>query len=160
MSSTVYLYKNSSSRETVDKSSYLSQIESISGEYRGPVNVLNPVIQITPTTTTTQSKLLSECNYVYLPDLGRYYYVRSKTAVTANIIELELEVDVLYSFKTAILAQKVIVSRNEKDYSLYLDDTELKVYNNPNICTYNFKDSLGTSTGFTAEQFVMAVAGG
>ena len=73
-----------------------------------------------------------------------------------DVAELSLEVDSLYSWKTAILAQKAIIARTQDDnkYSLYLDDAVLKLYNNPNITTIEFP------TGFSSEEFILAVAGG
>ena len=51
------------------------------------------------------------------------------------------------------------MSRNEKEYSLYLDDSVLKVYNKPNITVYHFKDGQGNEQGFTSQEFVLAMAG-
>ena len=159
MSSHITLYSNKASEETIDKSASWVKIEDITGEFRGTINVLNPIIQISPTTTTTAAKLISECNYIYIQELARYYYVTGIACVANNIFELECRVDVLMSWKTPILAQQVIVARNEKEWKLYLDDPALKVYNNPNICTYNFRDSQNNITGFTAQEFVLALAG-
>lgn len=159
MSSHITLYSNKASAETVDKSGSWVKIEDLTGDFRGTVNVLNPIIQITPTASTTVAKILSQCNYLYIQELSRYYYVTNITCIANNLFELECRVDVLMSWKTAILAQKVIVSRNEKDYQLYLDDSALKVFNNPNICTYNFRDSSNNIKGFTAQEFVLALAG-
>ena len=158
--SSIALYTNNSSPETVDKN--ITSLGSLTGDYRGSVNILSPVIQVTPSGTLTVAKILTECNYAYITETGRYYFVTGITAVANDLIELELRVDVLMSWKTQILAQSVIVSRNEKEYQLYLDDSALKVFNNPNICTYNFyKEVLGvqTKTGFTAKEFVLALAG-
>ena len=159
MSSHITLYSNKASNETIDKSNSLVKIEDLTGEFRGTVNVLNPVIQITPTATSTTAKILSQCNYLYIQELSRYYYVVNITCVGNNLFELECRVDVLMSWKTAILAQNVIVSRNETDYQLYLDDTVLKVYNNPNITVYHFKDDQDNETGFSSQHFVLALSG-
>lgn len=159
MSSTIKLYSNAASEETVDKSGSLSLIDTLTGEFRGTINVISPIIQISATARATQAKILTQCNYVEIPSLGRFYYVTGITCVANDLYELELRVDVLMSWKSAILAQKVIVARNEKEYALYLDDSALKVYNNPNITTYNFRDFLGNITGFTAQEFVLALAG-
>lgn len=159
MSSHVTLYSNKASKEVVDKQSSLTQIEALTGEFRGSMSVLYPVIQIKPTTTTTVAKLLTQCNYVYIQEFNRYYFVDTITCVANDMIELELSIDVLYSWKTAILAQNVIVSRNEKEYALYLDDSMLKVYNNPNITVYHFKDGQGNDQGFTTQQYILALAG-
>ena len=159
MSSHITLYSNKASNEVIDKSAALVKIEDLTGDFRSSVSVLNPIIQITPTATSTAAKILSECNYIYIQELSRYYYVTNITCVANNIFELECRVDVLMSWKTAILAQDVIVSRNEKEYQLYLDDTVLKVYNNPNITVYHFKDEHDNEMGFSEAHFILALAG-
>ena len=159
MSSQITLYSNKASKEVVDKSSDLTLIETMSGDFRGSMSVLRPVIQIKPTSTSTAAKIISECNYVYIREFARYYFVTAINTTANNYIELELSIDVLMSWKTAILAQKVIVSRNEKEYSLYLDDSVLKVYNKPNITVYHFKDGQGNEQGFTSQEYVLAMAG-
>ena len=156
----ITLYSCTCSNETIDKTNYLTSIDTLSGEFRGEINILRPVIRIKPTTTATQTKILTQCNYVYIAALGRYYFVTDITGIASNLIELTLRVDVLFSWKTAILAQSVIVSRNEKEYALYLDDSVLKVYNNPNITVYHFKDTDGiTDMKFSASEFILALAG-
>lgn len=156
----ITLYSCTCSNETIDKTSYLTSIDTLSGEFRGEINILRPVIRITPTTAATQTKILTQCNYVYIAALGRYYFVTDITGVAKNIIEISLHVDVLFSWKTAILSQSVIVSRNEKEYALYLDDSVLKVYNNPNITVYHFKDTDGiTNMEFSDSEFILALAG-
>lgn len=159
MNSQITLYSNKASKEVVDKSNDLVLIETLSGDFRGSTSVLRPVIQITPTATSTVAKIISQCNYVYIREFSRYYFVTAINTTANNYIELELSIDVLMSWKTAILAQRVIVSRNENDYSLYLDDSVLKVYNKPNITVYHFKDGQGNEQGFTSQEFVLAMAG-
>lgn len=156
----ITLYSCTCSNETIDKTNYLTSIDTLSGEFRGEINILRPVIRIAPTTAATQTKILTQCNYVYIAALGRYYFVTDITGVAQNMIEISLRVDVLFSWKTAILAQSVIVSRNEKEYALYLDDSVLKVYNNPNITVYHFKDTDGvTDMKFSDSEFILALAG-
>lgn len=156
----ITLYSCSCSNETIDKTNYLTSIDTLSGEFRAEINILRPVIRVTPTTAATQTKILTQCNYVYIAALGRYYFVTDITGVANSLIEISLRVDVLFSWKTAILAQSVIVSRNEKEYALYLDDSVLKVYNNPNITVYHFKDTDGvTNMEFSDSEFILALAG-
>ena len=157
--SRLILYSSSAPKEMVDKCGSLTTIEAMTGNFIGEMSLLNPVFLIQLTTTTTAAKILTQCNYVYCQEFGRYYYVNNVIMVANNLVRLECSVDVLYSWKTAILAQKVIVSRNEKEYALYLDDSALKVYNNPNITVYHFKDSQDNKQGFTTQQFILALAG-
>lgn len=156
MSSNIKLYTNAASSETVDKSGSLTQIVDTTCEFKTEIDVLRPVINIELSETLTLSKLMTKVNYVYIVAFERYYYVTGIRGLYNDVAELTLEVDPLYSWKTAILAQKVIVARTQDviKYSLYLDDAVLKLYNNPNITTLEFP------TGFTSEEYILAVAGG
>ena len=156
MSSSIKLYTNAASPETVDKSGGLTQIEDLTCEFKAEIDVLRPVVTIKLTETTTLTKIMTKVNYVYIAAFERYYYVTGIRGLYNDVAELSLEVDPLYSWKTAILAQKVIIARTEDSakFSLYLDDAVLKLYNNPNITTIEFP------TGFTAEEYILAVAGG
>ena len=156
MSSSIKLYTNAASPETIDKQNSLTLIEDLTCEFKSEIDVLRPVVTVKLTNTTTLSKIMTKVNYVYIAAFERYYYVTGIRGLYDDVAELSLEVDPLYSWKTAILAQKVIIARTSDvdKYSLYLDDAVLKLYNNPNIVTIEFP------TGFTAEEYIIAVAGG
>lgn len=153
------LYSCTASKETVDKSGSLTLIEAKTGNFVEAMDLLNPVFQVKITADATAAKILQQCNYVYCQEFGRYYFVTGLTMPAKGVVRIECAVDVLMSWKTAILAQKVIVSRNEKDYALYLDDSALKVYNNPNITIYHFKDERNNEMGFSTNQYILALAG-
>ena len=74
MSSHVTLYSNSASKETVDKSGSLTTIEAMTGDFRGSMSILKPIIQIKPTVSATVAKIVSQCNYVYIQEFSRYYF--------------------------------------------------------------------------------------
>ena len=152
MSATIKLYSSNDSKEVIDKT--LTEIATLSGDFHEEMDILAPVIKLEKTNDATIAKLLTQCNYFYIQDFSRYYYVTGIRAITKDVVELTGSVDVLKSWATAIKAQKVIVARNEKDYSCYLDDSVLKVYNNSNITTLEFP------SGFSSEEFILAVAGG
>ena len=156
MSSSIKLYTNAASPETLDKSGSLTLVEDMTCEFKAEIDVLRPVVTVKLTASTTLSKIMTKVNYVYITAFERYYYVTGIRGLYNDVAELSLEVDPLYSWKTEIKAQKVIIARTQDDekYSLYLDDAVLKLYNNPNITTIEFP------SGFTAEEYILAVAGG
>ena len=156
MINSVKLYTCKASPEQVDKTSSLTLVEDMACEFKAEIDVLRPVITVKLTDTTTLTKIMTKVNYVYVTTFERYYYVTGIRGLYNDVAELSLEVDPLYSWKTAILAQKVIIARTEDidKYSLYLDDAVLKLYNNPNITTIEFP------TGFTSEEYILAVSGG
>lgn len=59
-------------------------------------------------------------NYVYLEDFLRCYFVKNVTILGNNLFQIDLEIDVLQSYKTKILNAKIHV---EKSYNnnKYLD---------------------------------------
>lgn len=102
------VYQLTCERNQVDKSTLgsLSLLDTIYGILRDGIDVVNPSIIITYGTLPT-------FNYIYIPSLNRYYFVENVVAVRNNVYQLDLHVDVLYSFKTDILLQSGFISRNE-----------------------------------------------
>lgn len=99
---TVYVYNTPTGTEHMKKD-ISSQIGEYSGSVRGSVVVESPVILLNAT-------LLSG-NYAYIPDFGRYYYIRSKNIVRKDLTEVQLEVDVLMSYQQQILNARCICAR-------------------------------------------------
>lgn len=60
----------------------------------------------------------------------------------------------LDSFKTEIKANTGIIERQQNKWNLYLDDGTFKLYQNPLVLTRLFP------SGFSAEEWILAVAGG
>ena len=62
-------------------------------------------------------------NYVFVPDLGRYYFISNITFDTGARLVIECTVDVLKTYASEILSKKCIVTRQEKKNSkMYVDD--------------------------------------
>lgn len=77
-------------------------------------DILNPVLKV-------QSGKVN-CNYVKINSFGgRFYFVESVESYAGTHCILRCHVDVLYTYKTAILGLTCFVSRNE-DYSLWKKD--------------------------------------
>lgn len=115
----IILYKNLSDNVYVEKT--LEEISTINGSFREDVNILNPVIVM----ESVGNVDLLNCNYVYIPELKRYYYVDSISIVRTNIYVFSCHVDVLMSYKDYLLALQGYVERNEKEYNPDLIDNEL-----------------------------------
>jgi len=112
----ITLFTNNSEPERVTKS--LSNPLSISGSIRGGSNVINPEILI----EGNPADFPSGYNYAYIPDFDRYYYVGDPSAYRGNLILLPLSVDVLMSFRDAILANEAIIDKQNSDGNYYLND--------------------------------------
>lgn len=97
----IILFQTTSERERINKD--LSSALSLSGALRGECSVTNPSFNIEVTNP-------SDYNYCYIPDFGRYYYITNIVSVRTNIWRIDCDVDVLMSFRDAILNLDVIVS--------------------------------------------------
>lgn len=145
MSVTIKLYKNYSDNNVVSK--YIEQIgEDITGTFREETSVLKPSVKIAGTVPV-------ECNYFYISEFGRYYYIDDIVSVRNNLYEISGHVDVLHTYQDSIKACSGIIYRQESEWNLYLDDGSFKAYNNPKFKVEPF------GTGFDSLHFILAVAG-
>ena len=129
----IVLYKNASDNNTIGKS--LSGAVTLSGVLRDESSVISPSFRIASNTN------LSSYNYAYIDSFGRI------TVERTGVWSLELEVDVLESFKTEILTLEATLLRQENDFNLYFSDPEWKVYETQQIVTRDFPegfDNIGT----------------
>lgn len=146
MAFTISLQINSSERERLTKS--LSEIMSVSGVLKSETSIIDPVIMI-----ECDLSNVVNCNYMTIPAFGRSYFVNNIRSVRNGLIEFSCHVDVLSTYANAIRANRAIVRRQENNWNLYLNDGSFKIYQNPNVLTKAFP------SGFTTQEFVLAVAG-
>lgn len=147
----VILYYNASDRADVNKDitqvAILSNVHPVDG-----FNTMDPVLKIGSVNYGT----LESANYAYITEYGRYYYVAPPVITNNNVYLLSLSEDVLMSFKDDILSLEALVSRQEKNYNLYLPDPEFKVYANTDKKTLAFNKRPFTKT----PNFLLTVSGG
>lgn len=142
----ITLQRNNSEKIRVDKD--VVDITVIDGVLKDQTSLTDPVILFQGDLTVMRS-----VNYMTIPVFGRSYFVSNPTVVRTGLIQFSAHVDVISSFKTAIRANKAIVHKQERDWNLYLNDGSFKVYQNPMVLTRLFP------SGFTTQEFVLAVAG-
>lgn len=136
----INLYQNSSEKERVNKTSFLTTIGTISGSLRSASSMLNPRIII--------ERTMIDFNYVYIPLFNRYYYVAEVISVATDMWELALSVDVLMSYKTEILTNSGYIERQQTDYNVELVDSEVISDNGSNFEYEN----LGRSSVFGSDK--------
>ena len=141
---TIDLYVNRSEDNKIGKS--LAYVDQLTGELRQQCSIQNPVITIEATD-------LSGINYLYIEEFDRYYFVRDCTVIRNNLWQLSCHVDVLESFKSAILDQTAIIARQERLFNLYQQDEMFKVYSKPIL------DEIAWSSGFDDWSYFVALAG-
>ena len=111
-------------------------------------SIIDPVIKI-----ECDLSNYVNCNYLTIPEFGRKYFVNNIRSVRNGLVEFSCHVDVLSSFADSIRTNKAIIKRQENKWNLYLNDGTFKVYQNPMVLTKAFP------SGFTTQEFVLAVAG-
>ena len=94
-----------------------------------------------------------EANYMFVPDLARYYYIDEVT-MTNGRLYVNASVDVLMSYQEQILNTWAILDRNSNIYDLYLPDNELPLETPSNIRTIEFPGAFNTDT-----EYILILAG-
>ena len=143
---TIKLYNNLSDKIVVDKN-ITQQGSDVTGTLRENCSIIDPVIKM----SAIGNNLLTS-NYAYITEFARYYYITNIVCV-GDLFEVHMHVDVLMSFRGDIRTNNAVISRQERNYNLYLQDGVFKTYSQPH---YEIKQF---GTGFTDFQFIFCVAG-
>ena len=146
MGFSIDLQTNASEKNKLDKD--LTTIATITGTLKAETSIIDPIILI----EGDLSNYIG-CNYMTISSFGRSYFVNNIRSIRTNLFEISAHVDVLSSFAKGIRSNSAIVRRQENKWNLYLNDGTFKVYQNPNVLTKAFP------SGFTKQEFVLAVAG-
>ena len=142
----VVLQRNNSEMNRVSKS--VDNISTVSGILKEDTSIIDPIIRI-----KCELSDVGGCNYISVPSFGRSYFVNNISSIRNGLVEFACHVDVLSSFANYIRNNTAIVKRQENNWNLYLNDGSLKIYQNPNVLTKAFP------SGFTSQEFVLAIAG-
>ena len=130
MGLTATLYISASPVEKIGKA--LTAGGSYSCTLKDTTSVLNPVLIL------KTSDPVYNYNYLYIQEFGRYYFINDIRSVNNNVWEISAHVDVLETYKTAILANSAVIKRQASQYNLYLDDPDFHAYNYERIQTLKF----------------------
>lgn len=105
----ITLYNTSSDSNVVHK--YVTQVANMEGTLRNESNVVRPRVLI-------ESSTLPECNYAYIPEFSRYYYITEIEAVRNGLFQINLKSDVLMSF--SLMGSTGILQESERVINPYL----------------------------------------
>lgn len=143
----IVFYQNKSDDRVVSKS--LDTIYTLSScEIKDDCSILTPVFLVSGSVDD-----FADINYCYVSSFLRYYYVTDIQTAGNGMTQITCRCDVLMSFKDAFLERDAIVSRNENEFNLMLDDSEFRLYSNPIVITKNF------TGGFSNPCYILTVAG-
>lgn len=140
----IEFYKTSSPENQITKS--LQNALTLTGNLREGASIVTPVITLTSD--------IKEYNYCYIAAFNRYYYVRDINQVRKNVYSVNLECDVLMSFKTEILNNTAIVERSQTNRSQYQHDNEIitKAMQRVRLKKFNYT--------FPTQSLILTVGGG
>ena len=147
MSFSIYLYRNNSENNKVDKD--LTLVATYEGELRAETSIIDPTILI-----ECDMSDVALANYMYIPDFERYYYITNITSVRTSLVQFEAHCDVLMSFKDYILDNVAIIKRQQSDWNLYLDDNKMAFQDPPIFTVKKFPQ------GFSGFTYILYVTGG
>ncbi|MBO7735149.1 MAG: hypothetical protein J6S67_21475 [Methanobrevibacter sp.] len=143
----IKLYKNLSEKNHLDKD--ITQLgPDVIGTLRDGCSIIDPIIKV----ENAVNNHLTECNYAYIPEFGRYYFINNITC-KGNLFEIQMHVDVLSTYKEVIRNNTAVVSRQQNNYNLYLQDGNFKTNAFPHMQIIQFPE------GFSSFNFILSVAG-
>ena len=141
-SNSISLLTNNSDDKVIDKD--ITLVSTVTGSFKSSVPLDSISIQI-----ETDNNTFNSCNYIYIADINRFYFVRQKSAINNSIFMFNLECDYLQSFKDDIKAINVIANRSSDKYNALLPDGDIPRQLN-NIVRY-----LEFSSGLTSDSTIL-----
>ena len=133
---TCTLYTNKQDKATLKKT--LSGGRGYSITFKDDnIDIINPTIIISSDIGTLKSY-----NYVYLPNLNRYYFIDGFTSLFGKRTELSLSVDVLMSWQSDILKMSVIADRSTNKGNKQMTDPLLPTLNKTTKSVYRLSNGL------------------
>ena len=114
-------------------------ITNLACDIYDPVDRLNPVLVI----DNNANFDISSCNYMEIPDFGRFYWITSVDGSAGHRLTVSGHVDVLMSYKDEIRACPCIAERSTSDYNFYLQDGR-RLFNS---YVYNDYHTIGIDIG-------------
>lgn len=135
----INLYQKTCENNRVDKTNYITAVNTLSGVLREESSITDVIITFTSTDLPT-------FNYVYIEAFNRYYYVNDITSLKKDLWQMTLSVDVLMSYKEAILACTGFVDRNENEFNADLIDKKRVVEEGNTIEVATVTNELFTAT--------------
>lgn len=142
---------NSSPVEKIGKNVSF-ELEFVGCVLKDYTSVLRPTIRV-----RTEDENIMACNYMHVPLFGRYYFIDDITSLKNGLWEVSAHVDVLETYKDAILNNSVILEGSEKtQVNKYLQDQNVFITNCKRLTNIiNFPQGL-LDTG----EFILITAGG
>lgn len=146
---TLQFYNNKSDVRVLNKS--LTSIGSeVTANFTDTVNYDDPVLRI------DLDESLLGANYFYVKEWEKYYYIRSKDIINGNLLYITGHMDVLMSFKSAILNSQIIALRSASNPNAYIVDDYV---GDRGTVKQHFRKSATTPFSTQTKCYVLTIAG-
>lgn len=145
MSFSITLMNNQQELNKISKTP--ATVMTLTGTLREETDIVDPEINVEYNGT------LTNVNYMYIPELHRYYFITKIESIRIGVWRIYAHCDVLKTYAEAILGTECVVARSESRYNLYLNDAAFKVYSNPRLQCANFPNK------FTGESYILIMNG-
>ena len=97
---------------------------------------------ISPQFVLNYSAALLDCNYVYVPEFHRYYYITNISTESAKRMVISCQEDVLMTYKDEILATDILLARTGtgefRDAYLPDENERIKQYTESFILNFQY----------------------
>lgn len=159
MSFNIYLGNTDAPRKSIHKNPSFPDKYKFSGTLKDDCDILNPTFRIrTSESANVWVPEVSQCNYMYIENFKRYYFLTDFHIIRNQILEVSGHVDVWYTYRDEIKSNMGLILRASKAslYNKLLVDDKVKIYNNPYIVLKNFSGDVFPENN----TFILAVSGG
>lgn len=109
------IYNNNSNTNVINKN--ISLVDTLNFTLKSENSILQPILIV---------KNYNKGNYCFIKEFKRYYYITDIKLLKGGLYQLQLEIDVLMSYKDAIMSQpistsKVVKIANDIDFNNLYD---------------------------------------
>lgn len=143
----VYIYKTENEKNKLNKT--LALVKELDVKLLNNTDILKPFIEV----SNIPLEELTTANYMYIPDLNRYYFIDNMELMTGGIVYISGSVDVLMSYMDGILNLRGTVKRAESLKNGYILDEHYKSVSYSQITTKRFPNSM------TQDSFILMTVG-
>lgn len=140
-------YVNKSDKRKIQKS--ITQIDSPS-----ELHLLDNCSLINPTFKIADFAKYMDANYIYVDTLRRYYFIND-IEFSQGLSLLHCTVDVLYTWRNAILDQSALITRSQSSFNTYLVDDKLCAENRETVRVKEFPDGFDENV----QSFILCCVG-
>ena len=132
---TIIFYKTLSKPNEINK--VLQNIFTITGNFKTDTDIIKPIIKVLNTTDFN----IFEYNYCYISELKRYYFIEDITILADKLFFISLSLDVLCTYKNAILSSVGNISRYSQNVQSSKKDTIEDYIENEILLTNPFSET-------------------